>query len=148
MEIEADDPVVAGQGTGSATGVGFGARVGWGNRDQSIGILYQGFAVDADNTDVGLHTLYLDFDVRIPIEEGGGTLFFTAGAGLGASWIDFDSGMAETDTEGAAQLRVGLNVEPSPTFAMNFGLGGVVLGHPGSTEAYGTYLILGASLTF
>lgn len=133
---------------GSASGTGYGLRAGIGNRDQSIGVLYQGFDLDADPADFWLHSVYIDFDERMALNEGGGAFKFVAGGGLGGAWFDFAQGNVGTSSEGAMELRLGIDFQPSRTFALELGGGGVLYGHLGDTAAYGSFVSLGGSLTF
>lgn len=124
---------------------GQGLRLSIGNRDQSIGVLWQGLHTDDDTFDV--HTLGLDVDVRMPLEDGTEWFFVRAGAGIGAAWLD---ALAD-DTLGstaAAQLRLGLDFQPTPHFMLGASFGGIVFGHPGETDAFGTFVTLGAALVF
>lgn len=132
----------------SLQGSGYSARLGVGNREQSIGILYQGFNLDNTTADLDIHSVYLDFDVRIPLAEGGGVVEFLAGAGLGFAAVDYGRGATANQSEGAAQLRLGIGFRPTPRLSIDLGGGGVLIGHLGDTETYGSYLLLGASLSF
>lgn len=147
FELESESTVQGGPTPGSADGWGYGVRAAFGNRDQSIGVLYQGFDLDADFASVELHSVYVDFDVRLPLQEGGGKFALQAAGGLGAMWLDYGQRYDDSN-EGAAQLRVAFVFEPYPSFSTSLGVGGVWIGHPGNTEGYGTFLLLGAALTF
>src|SRR5687767_7504468 len=66
---------------------GYAVRVAVGNRDQSIGVLAQGFHGDDDGLDAG--TVGLDTDVRTPLDrDGPGWFFLRAGAGVGGAFLD------------------------------------------------------------
>jgi hypothetical protein len=147
FDFEGEAPLQPGLEAGSADGHGYGLRAAFGNRDQSVGVLYQAFDLDGDATAVELHSVYLDFDVRVYLQEVGGKLFVQSGAGLGAAWIDYDRQFSDVN-EGIAQLRVSLGIEPSRHFSAGFGVGGVYFGHLGETEGYGTFLLLGATVNF
>ena len=124
---------------------GYGLRFGIGNADQSIGVLAQGFHTDAEVFDAA--TLGLDTDVRTPLDKEGPQWFFLrAGATLGSAWldpVDDDAGM-----QLAAQLRLGIDFQPAERFLLHVGFGGIVFGHPGETEVYGTFVTVGGGLVF
>jgi hypothetical protein len=133
---------------GTANGLGYGARAAYGNHDQSVGLLYQGFDLDGDNTDVWLHSLYVDFDVRMMLPDSGNRLEFLAGVGVGGAWLDFTDANFGTNSEAAVELRLAMAFRPNPGFGLELGGGGALYGHFGNTAAYGSWLSLGASLTF
>lgn len=115
----------------SVTAYGQGLRLAVGNRDQSIGALYQGF----DSGDgFSLHALSFDVDVRRQIDDGTGLFFVKVGAGFGGAAID-DGG--EQATELTAQLRLGIDFQPTRSLLLGASLGAVGYGHPGETVAYG-----------
>jgi hypothetical protein len=124
---------------------GYGLRFGIGNRDQSIGVLAQGFHTDADVFDAA--TLGLDTDVRTRLDKNGLEWFFLrVGATLGGAWLDpVDD---KSDMQLAAQLRLGIDVQPTERFLLHVGFGGLVFGHPGETEVYGTFVTVGGGLVF
>ena len=132
-------------GADEINGYGYGLRAAFRSHDQSIGFLYQGF--DSDDGGLDVKTLALDFDVRTLLDDGTGILFLRAGAGIGGAWLD-NVGGADLGTELATQLRVGIDIQPNARFAIGASLGGILFGHPGETEAYGTFLSLGVSLIF
>ena len=68
-----------------------------------------------------------------------------AGGGFGSAWIDMP-GRSTSQLE--AQLRIGLDFQPSPRVMIDVSFGGILLGHFGETEAYGTFASLGAALVF
>ncbi len=148
FRLDSDDPLVPTSDIGAADGSGYGARAAVGNRDQSIGISYQGFELSNDASDIDVQSGFLDFDVRVPLADGGGNFDLIVGAGLGAAAIDVSGGSLRSIREGAAQLRLLLSFRPTRSLSFDFGGGGVVYGHPGDTEAFGSFLQLGASLTF
>lgn len=124
---------------------GYGVRAGIGNRDQSIGVLAQAFHGDADALDAA--TLCLDMDVRTALDRYGPRGFFArAGAGLGAGWLDVPGD--DPGGEATAQLRLGIDFQPTRLVLVSASFGGIVFGHPGETEAYGTFLTIGGGLTF
>jgi hypothetical protein len=125
-------------------GAGAGLRAALGKREQSIGVLFQSFRGDDDRLDVTV--FFADFDARTPLEETGNLLWLRAGGGFGAGWLDSRLGATETDLAG--QLRVGIDVQPVESFALGISIGGLLLGHPGETEAYGAFVTLSALLTF
>lgn len=127
---------------------GYAVRVAVGNSDQSVGLLAQGFHGDDDEVDGGLDvgTLGLDTDVRTPLDrEGPGWFFLRAGGGIGGAFVDNDD---DPGTQLEAQLRLGLDFQPVPSFLLSASFGGIVIGHPGETEAYGTFVMLGGGLVF
>lgn len=148
FQLDSDDPLVPSNDLGSVDGDGYSARAAIGNRDQSIGVLYQGFQLSNDLTDVDVDSVYLDFDVRIPLEDGGGNFDLVVGAGVGTAMLDVSGGNGGTIREGAGQLRFLLSFHPTRTLSFEFGGGGLVYGHPGDTEAFGTFLQFGATLAF
>ncbi len=124
---------------------GYGLRFGLGNRDQSIGVLAQGFHTDTNAFDAA--TLGLDTDVRTPLDKEGPKWFFLrAGATLGSAWLDPVADDASMQL--AAQLRIGIDFQPVPQFLLHVGFGGLVFGHPGETEVYGTFVTVGGGLVF
>lgn len=129
----------------AGNGFGYGLRGAVGNRDQSIGLLYQGLHTDEDEMDV--HALGLDVDVRRALDDGTDLFFVKAGVALGGCWLDV---VADDTLSSAAmaQLRLGIEFQPTSRFALDANLGGVVFGHPGETEVYGTFLTIGAVLVF
>jgi hypothetical protein len=145
LRIDQDD---AATGSEESEGSGFGGRLAVGNRDQSIGLLYQGLEFAEEPGEASVHAGFVDFDVRVPLQDGGGWFSLVVGAGFGAA--RFDSGVlgADVTTEGAAQIRVGLECTPSRNFAIGLGGGGVVFGHPGETEAYGTFALVDLVFSF
>lgn len=148
LRLDSDDNTPGAPDPGEADGFGFGGRVAVGNKDQSIGALYQGLELSGDFGDVTSHALFADFDVRVPLRDAGGVFSLLVGAGLGAA--RFDSGLAGAgpDTEGAAQLRFVLECNALKNLSFDLGAGGVVYGHPGETEAYGTFVLAGLTVTF
>ncbi|MEQ1632907.1 MAG: hypothetical protein ABL997_11075 [Planctomycetota bacterium] len=148
FRLDSDDPLVPSSDIGSADGTGYGARAAIGNRDQSIGVSYQGFELSNDLVDIDVESVYLDFDVRVPLADGGGNFDLVVGAGLGSAFLDVSGGNTQSIREGAAQLRFLLSFRPTQALSFDFGGGGVVYGHPGDTEAFGSFLQVGATLTF
>lgn len=129
----------------STTSAGFGLRAASGNRDQSIGVLWQSLHGDGDGLDV--EALGLDLDVRTPLRDGKGLFWLRAGATLGGAWIDELAGN-DREFQGAAQLRLGIDFQPTHWCFFGPSIGGIVLGHPGETEAYGALVTLGGALVF
>lgn len=148
LESDSGDENAVFRAIGSADGSGYGLRAAVGNREQSIGLLYHGLDLEADDGDLLVHQALLDFDVRLALAEGGGSFHVLAGAGIGGVWLDLDRGREKPSVEGASQLRLGLGFAPSRWFAAHAGLGGLLYGHPGDTKAYGSFLMIGATLTF
>jgi hypothetical protein len=124
-------------------GSGYGVRMAVGNLDQSIGLSWQGFATDGLDANV----LGIDVDVRRPIGDGLDLFYVRAGAGIGAAWLDALDDPALGNT-GTAQLRLGLDFQPSQRFLLSASFGGIAFGRPGETEAYGTFFQLGLGLIF
>lgn len=147
LERDEDQATGPGADPDELTGVGFGLRGAFGNDDQSIGLLYQGFAVDNTRDELDVNAFYFDFDVRSPVDFDTDWIFLRAGAGIGTVWLD-GSYAREATLEGAAQLRFGFDCQPNPRFALGASFGGFVFGHLGDIEAYGTFLQLEATLTF
>ncbi len=124
---------------------GFAARVATGNAEQSFGVLYQRF--EADGGALDLDTLSLDFDVRTSLAEEGPSLFFLrAGASVGGAWLDLP--VRDPGTELNAQLRIGVDFQPTRWLQVGASFGGIIVGHPGDTQAYGTFLTAGLALVF
>lgn len=146
LTVDTDDGSTPSDAT---TGVGASARAAIGNRDQSIGLLLQGVDFSGDDafSDGSVEAAFVDFDVRVPTQDAK-WLQLVVGAGFGVA--RFDSGLlgAGAETEGAAQLRLGLEFVPVPAVALGIGGGGVAYGHPGDTAAYGTFLQFGLTITF
>jgi hypothetical protein len=148
LEFDDDTSSAPSAVDGSADGDGYGGRFAIGNKDQSIGAMYQGFDLSGDIGTIRIDSLYVDFDVRVPLSEGGGNFSLLIGAGLGGARFDYDNGAGGVDNEGAAQLRAVLNFNPSRAFSFDVGFGGVIYGHPGETEAYGSYVLVGMTTAF
>jgi len=148
LEFDDDDSSATSAVDGSADGDGYGGRFAIGNKDQSIGAMYQGLDLSGDSGTIRIDSLYVDFDVRVPLSEGGGNFSLLIGAGLGGARFDRDIGASGIDNEGAAQLRAVLNFNPSRAFSFDVGFGGVIYGHPGETEAYGSYVLVGMTTAF
>jgi hypothetical protein len=124
-------------------GSGYGVRMAVGNRDQSVGLAWQGFATDGLDANV----LGLDVDVRRPIGDGLDLFYVRAGAGIGAAWLDAVDDPTVGNT-GTAQLRLGIDFQPNERFLLSASIGGIAFGRPGETEAYGTFFQLGLGLVF
>lgn len=123
---------------------GFGARFAIGNRTQSVGVMAQVFGGDDafDAVVVGF-----DSDVRARLDrDWPHWLFLRAGASLGGGLYDIGDG--SSDTQMMAQLRIGPEFQITDRWALQASFGGIVFGHPGETEAYGTFVTIGGSLTF
>ncbi len=124
---------------------GWAVRAAAGNRDQSVGVLFQDFRGDAAALDVA--AVSLDTDVRACIDRDGTGMFFArAAAGVGAAWLDVPA-----DDPGGqlqAQLRLGLEFQPSEHLILGASFGGLIVGHPGETEAYGTFVTVGGAVVF
>ena len=126
-------------------GAGYGLRCALGSKLQSAGLLYQGFVSDGSVVDAQL--LGFDLDVRTSLEESGDAFFLRAAAGIGAAWLE-DPIDGSRDAEATAQLRLGFDFEPTPRFLIGASFGGLLIGHAGDLEAYGTFLAFEASLIF
>jgi hypothetical protein len=131
-------------------GMGVAARVGMGTRDQNIGLLFMGTEHDEQVTDRGssVRTICLDFLYRGPVADTRNAIWFAVAAGVGGSQIEFDGSAFDTVTTGAALLRGELEFRVLDPMSISAGLGGFVLGHPGDTVAYGTFLELGLKVVF
>jgi hypothetical protein len=132
------------------TGSGLALRAGMGTDQQNIGVLYIGSWADEKTTGRGAETrsLLLDFLYRAPIPETGGAIWFAVDAGLGATELRFDSNQFDDVVTGAALLHGDLEFRITRAFTVAAGLGGFIWGHFGDTEAYGSYVTLGAKLIF
>ncbi|MFN6147059.1 MAG: hypothetical protein ACK5AL_11925 [Planctomycetota bacterium] len=128
----------------SITAYGQGLRAAYGNRDQSVGLLYQGFR---DGDDFEAHALSLDVDARMPIDDGTKLFWLKAGGGFGGALLDaaFDPDLAGELT---GQLRLGIDFQPTRSLLLNFSLGGIGYAHPGETVAYGAIATLSIGFTF
>lgn len=132
------------------TGTGLALRAGMGTEQQNIGLLYMGTWADEKTTGRGAETrsLLLDFLYRAPIPETGGAVWFSVDAGLGGAELLFDSDKFDDVVTGAALLHGDLEFRITRVFTVAAGLGGFIWGHPGQTDAYGTYVTLGLKLIF
>jgi len=126
------------------TAYGQGLRAAYGNRDQSVGLLYQGFR---DGDDFEAHALSLDVDARMPIDDGTKLFWLKAGGGFGGALLDaaFDPDLSGELT---GQLRLGIDFQPTRSVLLNFSLGGIGYAHPGDTVAYGAIATLSLGFTF
>ncbi len=129
----------------ATTSSGFALRAATGNTDQSIGVLWQSLYGDDDAIDA--QAVGLDVDVRTPITDDTGRFWLRAGATLGGAWLDLPGGSSRTFAADA-QLRFGLDFQPTHFFWVSPTIGGVVFGHPGETEAYGAIFGLDIGLVF
>lgn len=129
-------------------GPGYHARVGIGNADQSVGLLYHGTFLEEDDgaAEVDVHALFLDFDVSVPVEPDG-PMFVHAAAGIGMAHLDSPDPALDTTT-GAVNLRLHLEVRPWERLAFLAGVGAFAFGNAGDSEAYGTFFDLGMRVTF
>ncbi|MFK7739819.1 MAG: hypothetical protein AB8H80_05800 [Planctomycetota bacterium] len=133
-------------------GAGLGVRAAVGNIDQSIGILYHGALLSGEDGDDGgdadLHAFYFDADARIPIREAPRGFFVRAAAGLGIGSLDYADGRFRDARTGAGNVRFALEYEPPGSgWALMVGAGGFVIGRPGDTDAFGTWLEFGGRIT-
>ncbi|MEY3160430.1 MAG: hypothetical protein RIT25_421 [Planctomycetota bacterium] len=144
---QGEDAVDAGEGTW-CDGPGWQLRLAGGNLDQSLGFSYQGMSLDGDRGSLDLHAVYFDADVRVPLEEGGGSMFLTGAAGIGAVMADPDDFDPQWDAELAGQVRLTLDVDVARWMSLGFGGGLVAYGHPGDTAGYGGFFLLGATIVF
>jgi hypothetical protein len=149
--ITADEDKSTPTGTDRAdldTGAGFGLRAGVGSEHQSIGLMYVAsfHEEETSDSDASTQALYLDFAYH---NEVGGVrgATFEVGAGLGVARLEFDREF-DTDTEGAFNLHGMLKFAVTDNFGVGAGLGGFLFGHFGDTVAYGTWIMVGASLVF
>lgn len=145
--LERDDDRTLTADRDTFEGFGYGLRAALGDRLRSLGVSYQGIDTDTARNDLRMHAFYFDGDVRVPMRDVPEAFWFRAGVGLGGGWIDA-SDDPDLRAEGAAQIRFGIDFQPNDRFTLTAGAGGVVFGHPGDTEAYGTFLTLGATLFF
>lgn len=144
------DTPVPGSTADEWTGPGYAIRGAVGNRDQSVGVLFQGAHVESDdsNVEIDCYAIYLDFDVSVALTDGPTGFLLHAGAGIGAAQLIVDDPNYDDVTTGAMNLRVDLEFAASPTFSFLAGLGGFAWGHPGETEALGTFIELGGRFLF
>ncbi|HLU39310.1 MAG TPA: hypothetical protein VK081_07980 [Planctomycetota bacterium] len=145
LTVDSDDEDVP---TVDLFGPGAGVRLGIGNADQSVGLLYQTAFLDEDDgpAEIDVHVLLLDFDVSVPVEPQG-FLLVHAAAGLGMVSLESPDPALDTTT-GAANLRLQLELRPMRRLAFLAGVGAFAFGSAGDTEAYGTFIDLGMRLTF
>jgi hypothetical protein len=123
---------------------GFGARMGIGNRTQSVGVMAQVYGGD-DGFDAVVFGF--DSDVRGRLDRDWPRwLFVRAGASLGGGL--YEAGGGTSDTQLMAQLRIGPEFQLTDRLALQASFGGIVFGHPGETEAYGTFVTIGGAVTF
>lgn len=141
-----DDPAARSLDT---VGPGWTTRVGLGNVDQSIGLLYQGAFTEEEDGDaeVDVHALYLDFDASIPVEPDPELMLVRAAAGVGMVHLDSPDRTLDTTT-GAVNLRLQLELRPTRVLAFMVGGGGFAFGRPGESVAFGTFVDLGLRVTF
>jgi hypothetical protein len=149
--ITADEKVDTSFGSDRAdldTGTGFGLRAGVGSEHQSIGLMYVAsfHEEETSDSDASTQALYLDFAYHNDVGGVRGATF-EVGAGLGVAHLEFDREF-DTETEGAFNLHGMLKFAVTDNFSVDAGLGGFVFGHFGDTVAYGTWLMVGASLAF
>jgi hypothetical protein len=148
VEVDEDDPAIAEPELD--TGFGWGARIGVGDLDQSVGLMYVTTSHDEDLTgrSVDTHAAYLDFMARTKIwgDRGVGA-WFGADAGIGLATIPF--ALPTDDLVGlAAQLRGTLDLQLSRSFAIDLGFGGFAWGYFGDTQAFGSLVTVGGKLSF
>jgi hypothetical protein len=149
--ITADEDHSTPTGTDRAdldTGTGFGLRAGVGSEHQSIGLMFvtSFHEEETSDSDASTQALYLDFAYHDAIVGVRGATF-EVGAGLGVARLEFDREF-DTSTEGAFNLHGMLKFAVTENFGLGAGLGGFLFGHFGDTVAYGTWLMVGASLAF
>ncbi len=147
-KVQTENAATGGTSDRYADGDGYQARLGLGNRDQSVGLLHQDFELADGDVETRLQTLLADFDVRIPVAEETGPFGLLVGVGFGLCWLEVDAGEVERSTTGAAQLRLLLTCDPTPWLSFHVGGGGACYGHPGDTEAIGSFMQLGMSASF
>lgn len=149
LRIDQDDPDGPGRRIDDQIGPGAGVRAGFGNGEQSVGLLYQGSWLEDDaERGAELHAVYLDFDVSMPLPDGPPGMALRAAAGIGAASLSFGDGRLDDVTTGAANLRVDFEFGVSSRAALLLGIGGFYLGYPGDTEGYGSFVELGGRLSF
>ncbi|MEY3160431.1 MAG: hypothetical protein RIT25_422 [Planctomycetota bacterium] len=148
MQFEQDDPSGSGEVIKTRTeGWGWMGRFALGNTNQGLGLCYQGFSLDGDEGDIDLHSFYLDADIRVPIREVSG-MYAVAGAGLGAAFDSPGGFDPDWSVDAAAYLRFAVGVEVSKGWTVDVGGGVAGFGHPGDTEAFGSFVMLGSTLSF
>jgi hypothetical protein len=118
--------------------------MGIGNRTQSVGVMAQVYSGD-DGFDAVVFGF--DSDVRARLDRDWPRwLFLRAGASLGGGF--YDAGGGTSDTQLMGQLRIGPEFQLTDRLALQASFGGIVFGHPGETEAYGTFFTIGGGVTF
>jgi hypothetical protein len=150
IEVDSDNVSDPAAEPDASQGSGYGVRVGIGDEDQGIGVLYIGSMHDEDvtRTDLRTDSFYADFHARGLLWQQGSTRAwarFNGGAGLAV--VDFE-GPYDDQTTGALQLRGAVQLEFSDRFSIDLGLGGFVWGVPGDTVAFGSLMTVGGSLRF
>lgn len=149
LEVDDDELPVASQPELDA-GHGFGARIGFGDFDQSVGAMYVRTTHDEELTggSVAANTYYLDFSARRVIwEQGEFRTFLSGDVGIGVGTIDFQPPF-EDFVGLAAQLRGTLDFQFSRAFALDVGLGGFVQDDLGDVRAFGTIVTVGGKFSF
>jgi hypothetical protein len=126
-------------------GAGYGVRAAAGNHERSVGLLFQQLFTSGDELDAQI--LSIDVDARTPMEARHRWFWLRAGGSVGCAWMDA-AGDEELDRDATFQLRIGVDFQPSDRFLINASFGGIVIGHPGETEAYGSLVTIGAALIF
>jgi hypothetical protein len=126
-------------------GSGYGVRAAAGGDETSVGFLFQQFFTSRDEFDAQIFSV--DFDAHTPLEAEHRWFWLRAGGSVGCTWAD-EPGDDEIDGDLAFQLRLGVDFQPSDAFSIGASFGGIVVGHPGETEAYGSMVMIGAALIF
>ena len=149
LEVDEKNKLAQNTAADVAIGSGVGMRAAVGNKDQSIGLYYMGTFHDENTADASVRTdsIYLDFDAVTPALPDTNALLVRAGAGVGVAFVSFDRAFDNASTL-AFNLRLGLDYQPSPRVALGVGLGGFLWGTPGDTVAFGSFVLLGGTLTF
>jgi hypothetical protein len=147
---DVDDDKFTGKEPDLSTGQGVFARAGLGSNQQNIGLSYFGSWFDENESDhdARIDAVQLDFQFRAPLPEGGGIGWFSVAAGLGAAELSFSGSAFDDETTGIASLRGELEFRVVDPLTLSAGFGGLILGVPGDTVAYGTFLMVGAKLIF
>jgi hypothetical protein len=149
LEVDEKNRLAPNAAADVAIGSGVGMRAAIGNKDQSIGLLYMGTFHDENTTGANVRTdsIYLDFDVAMPAVPDTNAVLVRAGAGVGVAFVEFNQSFDDASTL-AFNLRLGLDYQPSPRVSLGVGLGGFIWGNPGDTVAFGSFVLLGGTLSF
>ncbi|MCC6673094.1 MAG: hypothetical protein IT458_18660 [Planctomycetes bacterium] len=149
IQVDDDDSGTPAAEPETSSGMGYAVRAAVGNADQSAGILYMGSSHDEENAggDLRTHAIYLDFDVSQPIRSGPSNFLVHAGGGVGVALADF-SRTYDDVTSLAFNLRISLEYQANRNLSFDFGLGGFLWGHPGDTQAFGSFAQIAGRVSF